>query len=92
LLAGFVLPALLLPTLTGFLATLLTALVLLAALLLLVLIILVWVIHRLFLLVDFSLLRSQVAEAFVPECHLTRSVGRQQTSIKFDNATASEPN
>ncbi len=52
LLAGFVLPALLLTALTGFLASLQTALVLLAALLL-VLIILVWVIHG---LVDFSLL------------------------------------
>ena len=55
LLTGLVLPALLLTTLlTGLvLSTLLTTLVLLAALLLLVLIVLVWIVHGLFLIVDF---------------------------------------
>jgi len=53
-LTGFVLPALLLITLAGFvLATLLTTLILLAALLL-VLIVWVWIAHRFFLTVDFQ--------------------------------------
>jgi|KBSMisStaDraftv2_1062788.scaffolds.fasta_scaffold376254_2 hypothetical protein len=42
-----------------------TALVLLAALLLLVLVILVWIIHRLFLVVDFSLLRTTSGRGLV---------------------------
>jgi hypothetical protein len=74
LLAGLVLPALLLATLAGFvLATLLTTLVLLAALLLLVLIVLVWIAHRLFLPVDFRSEDQSAGEAFVPGCHLTQA-------------------
>jgi hypothetical protein len=57
LLAGLVLPALLLlAALTGLLTALLATLVLLAALLLLVLVVLVWIVHERLLLVD--LIRS----------------------------------
>ena len=70
LLAGLVLPALLLATLARFLAALLTALVMLATLLLLV--VLVWIAHWSFLLVIF-LSDQQVGSAVVPECHLTHS-------------------
>jgi len=68
LLAGLVLPALLLATLARFLAALLTTLVLLATLLLLV--VLVWIAHWFFLLVIFPSVQ-QVGSAVVPECHLT---------------------
>jgi hypothetical protein len=66
LLAGLVLPALLLATLAGFvLAALLTTLVLLA--------VLVWIAHRLFLPVDFRSEDQSAGEAFVPGCHLTQA-------------------
>jgi len=76
LLTGLVLPALLLTTLAGFLATLLTALVLLAALLLLVLIILVWLFIDASFLFDFT----SACEVFVPECHLTCRVKQTRRS------------
>jgi predicted permease len=70
LLAGLVLPALLLTTLARFLAALLATLVMLATLLLLV--VLVWIAHWFFLLVIFPS-GQQVEGAVVPECHLTHS-------------------